>query len=197
MSKFIQYLAASLRWIKLTNWRNHLKNYQCAIQYFCSIPASLVTKYHFQRIETWSSTQKSVNKCKFKKIYHFTWQADILFLYDQCFFRLDATQRREKNLCEQPFAFPMSIKTNAKCNHSTTLRQRECKTKTKKTHTHHQQQPKQQQQQQQQQNQTEKIRLISKTTISLVHHTFFVHFMAVLHAVTTSWKRLISRFGGA
>ena len=52
------------------------------------------------------------------------------------FFRLDATQRREKNLCEQPFAFPMSIKTNAKCNHSTTLRQRECKTKNKKkTHT--------------------------------------------------------------
>ena len=90
----------------------------------------------------------------------------------------------------------MSIKTNAKCNHSTTLRQRECKTKTKKTHTHHQQQPKQQQQQQQQK-QTEKIRLISKTTISLVYHTSFVHFMAVLHAVTTSWKRLISRFGGA
>ena len=91
----------------------------------------------------------------------------------------------------------MSIKTNAKCNHSTTLRQRECKTKTKKTHTHHHQQPKQQQQQQQQK-QIEKIRLISKTTISLVHHTFFVHFMAVqVHAVTTSWKRLISRFGGA
>ena len=194
MSKFIQYLAARLRWIKLTNWRNHLKNYQCVIQYFCSIPASLVTKYNFHHIETWSSTQKSVNECKFKKIYHFTWQADILFLYDQCFFQAGRHATREKNLCEQPFAFPMSIKTNAKCNHSTTLRQRECKTKNKKnTHTHHQQKPKQQQQQKQ----TEKIRLISKTTISLVYKTFFVHFIAVLHAVTTSWKRLISRFGGA
>ena len=86
MSKFIQYLAARLRWIKLTNWRNHLKNYQCVIQFFCSIPASLVTKYDFQFIETWSSTQKLVNKCKFKKIYHCTLQADILFLYDQWFF---------------------------------------------------------------------------------------------------------------
>ena len=32
------------------------------------------------------------------------------------FFRLDATLRREKNLCEQPFAFLMTIKTNVKCN---------------------------------------------------------------------------------
>ena len=152
MSKFIQYLAARLRWIKLTNWRNHLKNYQCVIQYFCSIPASLVTKYHFQHIETWSSTQKSVNKCKFKKKYIILLgKLTFCFSTISVFFRLDATQRREKNLCEQPFAFPMSIKTNAKCNHSTTLRQRECKTKTKKTHTHHQQQPKQQQQQQQKQ----------------------------------------------
>lgn len=40
-----------------------------------------------------------------KNIYHCPLQADILFL---CL-------RREKNLCEQPFAFPMSIKTNVKC----------------------------------------------------------------------------------
>ena len=50
-------------------------------------------------------------------IYHCTLQADILFLSTiSVFFRLDATLRREKNLCEQPFALPMSIKTNVKCN---------------------------------------------------------------------------------
>ena len=62
----IQYLASRLRGIKLTNWRNHLKNYECVIEFFSFIPAGLVTKYDFQHIETWSSTQKLVNKCKFK-----------------------------------------------------------------------------------------------------------------------------------
>ena len=67
---------------------------------------------------------------------------------------------------------------------STTLRQRECKKRTPPPTTTTTTKQK-------------KIPLISKTTILLEHHTFFVHFMAVLHAVTTSWKRLISRFGRA
>ena len=74
---------------------------------------------------------------------------------------------------------------------STTLRQRECKTKKqKKTHTHthhHHQQPKQQQQQQKQ---TEKVGLISKTTISLarashIFCTFYSRFALRDYVVET------------
>ena len=100
------------------------------------------------------------------------------------FFRLDATLRREKNLCEQPFAFLMTIKTNVKCNNFLLF----CRSI--RLNDHHQQQK-------QHKKKNKKIRSISKTTTLLVHHTFFVHFLAVSHAVTTSWKRLISRFGRA
>lgn len=63
----------------------------------------------------------------FKKIYHCTRSPSNGLLIVLCkltfcfctisgFIRLDATLRREKNLCEQPFAFLMTIKTNVKCN---------------------------------------------------------------------------------
>ena len=197
MSKFIQYLAPRLRGIKLTNWRNHLKNYQCVIEFFSFIPVSLVTKYDFQHIETWSSTQKSVNKCKyiynFKKyrsLYFASWHFVSLrsVVFSGWTPRYEGRKTSASNLLlfqwpSKPTLNAITSSCFAAALDSTTLRQRECK----KKHHH---------QQQQQQNR-KKIRLISKTTILLVHHTFFVHFMAVLHAVTTSWKRLISRFGRA
>ena len=133
----------------------------------------------------------------FKKIYHCTRSPSNGLLIVLCkltfcfctisgFIRLDATLRREKNLCEQPFAFLMTIKTNVKCNNVLLF----CRSI--RLNDHHQQQK-----QHQKKKQTKKIRSIGKTTTLLVHHTFFVHFLAVLHAVTTSWKRLISRFGRA
>ena len=201
MSKFIQHLGFNAKRNKLTNWRNHLKNYQCVIQFFCFIPANLVFKYDFQHIETWSSTQKSVNKCKyiynFKKyrsLYFASWHFVSLrsVVFSGWTPRYEGRKTSASNLLL--FQWPSKPTLNAITSYcfaaaldSTTLRKRECKKKNTTTTTTNNNNN----------NKTEKIRLISKTTILLVHHTFFVHFMAVLHAVTTSWKRLISRFGRA
>ena len=198
MSKFIQHLAPTLRGIKLTNWKNHLKNYQCVIQFFCFIPANLVFKYDFQHIETWSSTQKSVNKCKyiynFKKyrsLYFASWHFVSLrsVVFSRWTPRFEGRKTSVSNLllfqwASKPTLNAVTFSCFAAALDSTTLRQRECKKRTppRTTTTTTKQ---------------KKIPLISKTTILLEHHTFFVHFMVVLHAVTTSWKRLISRFGRA
>ena len=150
MSKFIQYLAPTLRGIKLTNWRNHLKNY-CVIQFFCFIPANLVFKYDFQHIETWSSTQKSVNKCKyicnFKKyrsLYFASWHFVSLrsVVFSGWTPRYEGRKTSASNLLL--FQWPSKQTLNAITSScfaaaldSTTLRQRECK---KKKHHHQQQQ---------------------------------------------------------
>ena len=149
MSKFIQHLGSNAKRNKLTNWRNHLKNYQCVIQFFCFIPANLVFKYDFQHIETWSSTQKSVNKCKyiynFKKyrsLYFASWHFVSLrsVVFSGWTPRYEGRKTSASNLLL--FQWPSKPTLNAITSYcfaaaldSTTLRKRECKKKNTTTTT--------------------------------------------------------------
>ena len=145
MSKFIQYLAPRLRGIELTNRRNHLKNYQCVIQFFCFIPANLVTKYDFQHIGTWSSTQKSVNKCKFKKyisLYFASWHFVSLrsVVFSGWTPRYEGRKTSASNLLLFQWASKPTLNAiTSSCFEavldSTKLRQRECKKTNKQTNT--------------------------------------------------------------
>ena len=128
------------------NWQTEeiiFKNYRCVIQFVCFIPANLVFKYDIQHIETWSSTQKSVNKCKyicnFKKYrslcfasWHFVSLRSVVFSGWTPRYEGRKTSASNLLLFQWPSKPTLNAITSscfAAALDSTTLRQRECKKK--------------------------------------------------------------------